>query len=142
MYTTVIGQEIKVGLVYKTRFNKKIKIKEIKSKSRYPISDGQFSWSKNGYIYDRHNPHPYDLISFCNENKANKLISYEEESKKWEYLKETFSPVQLDKFIFENIIDHINKATNKDKIENLYKAKFYLDKIINEIQDNRNAINN
>ena len=53
----------------------------------------------------------------------------------WDYIKAKFSPTQLAGFALGNVMKYISRADHKNKIEDLKKAKWYLDKIIKEIEN-------
>jgi hypothetical protein len=48
----------------------------------------------------------------------------------FDYLKAKLTPSQLAGFCKGNVIKYISRADHKDKIEDLKKAKWYLDKLI------------
>ena len=48
----------------------------------------------------------------------------------FDYLKEKLSPSQLAGFCKGNIIKYVSRADHKNKVEDLKKAKWYLDKLI------------
>lgn len=52
----------------------------------------------------------------------------------WDILKAKLSPTQLVGFALGNVIKYITRADHKNKVEDLEKAKWYLDKIIEEIK--------
>jgi hypothetical protein len=52
----------------------------------------------------------------------------------WDYLKAKLSPTQLAGFALGNVIKYISRADHKNKLEDLKKSKWYLDKIIEEIE--------
>ena len=52
----------------------------------------------------------------------------------WDYLKAKLSPTQLAGFALGNCVKYISRSDHKGKIEDLRKAKWYLDKIIEEIE--------
>lgn len=51
----------------------------------------------------------------------------------WDYLKAKLSPTQLAGYALGNVIKYISRAEHKNKVEDLQKAKWYLDKIIDEL---------
>ena len=55
----------------------------------------------------------------------------------WNYMKAKFSPSQLVGFALGNVIKYITRADHKNKTEDLKKAKWYLDKIIKEIESGK-----
>ena len=52
----------------------------------------------------------------------------------WDYLKAKLSPTQLAVFSLYNLIKYVSRADHKNKVEDLVKGKWYLDKIIEELQ--------
>ncbi len=53
----------------------------------------------------------------------------------FDYIKAKLSPSQLAGFCKGNIIKYVSRADHKNKVEDLKKAKWYLDKLIEEIDD-------
>lgn len=52
----------------------------------------------------------------------------------WDYLKAKLSPTQLAGFALGNCLKYISRSNHKGKVEDLRKAKWYLDKIIEELE--------
>lgn len=52
----------------------------------------------------------------------------------WDYIKAKFSPTQLAGFALGNVIKYVSRADHKNKIEDLKKAQWYLNKLIEEIE--------
>lgn len=53
----------------------------------------------------------------------------------FEFLKAKLSPSQLAGFCKGNVIKYLARADNKGKVEDLKKARWYLDKLIEELDD-------
>jgi len=53
----------------------------------------------------------------------------------FDYLKAKLSPTQLAGFCKGNIIKYVSRADHKNKVEDLKKAKWYLDKLIEELEN-------
>ena len=53
----------------------------------------------------------------------------------WDYIKAKLSASQLAGFALGNVMKYVSRADHKNKLEDLKKAKWYLDKIIAEIED-------
>jgi len=53
----------------------------------------------------------------------------------FDYLKAKLSPTQLAGFCKGNIIKYVSRVDHKNKVEDLKKAKWYLDKLIKEIEN-------
>lgn len=51
----------------------------------------------------------------------------------FDYLKAKLSPTQLAGFCKGNVIKYLSRADHKNKLEDLKKAKWYLDKLIDEL---------
>mgnify|MGYP000389157944 CR=1 FL=1 len=52
----------------------------------------------------------------------------------WDYLKAKLSPTQLAGFAMGNVIKYVSRADRKNKLEDLKKAQWYLNKLIEEIE--------
>ena len=57
----------------------------------------------------------------------------------WDYLKAKLSPTQLSGFALGNVIKYISRCKDKNGLEDLKKAKWYLDKIIEELKATEKA---
>jgi hypothetical protein len=53
----------------------------------------------------------------------------------FDYIKAKLSPSQLAGFCKGNIIKYVSRADHKNKVEDLKKAKWYLDKLIEELEN-------
>lgn len=52
----------------------------------------------------------------------------------WDYIKAKFSPTQLAGFALGNVIKYVSRADHKNKVDDLKKAQWYLNKLIEEIE--------
>lgn len=57
----------------------------------------------------------------------------------FEILKRKLSPSQLAGFCKGNVIKYITRADHKNKVEDLKKAKWYLDKLIEELDGKKTS---
>jgi hypothetical protein len=55
----------------------------------------------------------------------------------WDYLKAKLSSQALKGFALGNVIKYVSRAEHKNKLEDLIKAKWYLDKIIQELENGK-----
>lgn len=85
-----------------------------------PISKkGAKEYFKNSLPKDKINPEHYNVGGI----------------ETFDYLKAKLSPSQLAGFCKGNIIKYVSRADHKNKVEDLKKAKWYLDKLIEESDD-------
>ena len=52
----------------------------------------------------------------------------------WEYMKAKLSPTELAGAVKFNVIKYVSRCDHKGKVEDLKKARWYLDKLIQEIE--------
>ncbi len=53
----------------------------------------------------------------------------------WDYLKAKMSLEALKGFALGNVMKYVSRADHKNKLEDLLKAQWYLDKIVSELKD-------
>jgi len=53
----------------------------------------------------------------------------------WDYMKAKMSPTQLAGFAIGNVLKYVSRAPHKNKVEDLKKAQWYLNKLIEEIEN-------
>ena len=58
----------------------------------------------------------------------------------WDYLKAKLAPSALEGFALGNVIKYVSRNEHKNGIEDLKKAKWYLDKIISELENEKSNI--
>ena len=57
----------------------------------------------------------------------------------WDYLKVKLTPTELAGFCKANVLKYVSRASHKGKIEDLKKAKWYLDNLIKEVEKNEKS---
>lgn len=55
----------------------------------------------------------------------------------WDYMKAKLTPTELAGAVKFNVIKYVSRCDHKGKIEDLKKARWYLDKLIQEIENGR-----
>ena len=53
----------------------------------------------------------------------------------WDYMKAKLTPTELAGAVKFNVIKYLSRANHKGKVEDLKKAKWYLDNLIKEIEN-------